>query len=98
MANIFDQFDVNTPTKNVTSTPNIFDQFDDDKVNGGTTVSNVDGSTTVSNIPQIKDFPKSFLESVYEDVKETGSDVADFFKHIVYYFSKTDLVSNVPNL
>ena len=58
MANIFDQFDVNTPTKNVTSTPNIFDQFDDDKVNGGTTVSNVDGSTTVSNIPQIKDFPK----------------------------------------
>ena len=82
MANIFDQFDVNTPTKNVTSTPNIFDQFDDDKVNGGTTVSNVDGSTTVSNIPQIKDFPKSFLESVYEDVKETGSDVADFFKNV----------------
>lgn len=73
MANIFDQFDVNTPTKNVTSTPNIFDKFDDNKVNDG---------TTVSNIPQLKNFPKSFLESAYEDVKETGSDVADFFKDV----------------
>ena len=73
MANIFDQFDVNTPTKNVTSTPNIFDKFDDNKVNDG---------TTVSNIPQLKNFPKSFLESAYEDVKETGSDVADFFMMI----------------
>ena len=41
-----------------------------------------DDSATVSNIRQIKDFPKSFLESVYEDVKETGSDVADFFKNV----------------
>jgi len=73
MANIFDQFDVNTPTKNVTSTPNIFDKFDDNKVNDG---------TTVSNIPQLKNFPKSFLESAYEDVKETGSDVADFLKDV----------------
>ena len=39
-------------------------------------------SQPVSNIPQIKDFPKSFLKSAYEDVKETGSDVADFFKGV----------------
>ena len=39
-------------------------------------------SQPVSNIPQIKDFPQSFLESAYEDVKEVGSDVGDFFKDI----------------
>ena len=27
-------------------------------------------SQPVSNIPQIKDFPKSFLKSAYEDVKD----------------------------
>ena len=66
------------PNTNVVESSNPFAKYRVDSQ----PVSNVDGSTTVSNIPQIKDFPKSFLESAYEDVKEAGSDVADFFKDV----------------
>ena len=84
MANIFDQFDVNTPTKNVTSTPNIFDQFDDDKVNGGKDdkvnggkdVPNVDLFLDESVVEQENLLPVSPLgiSQYYEDIKGSPKD------------------------